>query len=372
MIAVWISVLASRVEGQAAPAPCRAVVVEPASEELGLRILGQSRDVACQLELVPAAEGAGCAQLAEQHGALAVMVVREPAATGSYELVVCDAVGDTEQVRSVTVERSDALGASAAYEAVALVVRSALVDLVAIHEARRLEREARERQASEAHAAEARRIEREEQAAQRAREAEARAVDEREGDEPDDSASEPRSWWFALGGEGVIPTQRMLAPAVVLRAVTELGVMRVGLGLSLGLATDAPGDEDEPRLSIARHSALALAFLPIEVSPRWALELGVFAGATAIARSTHSDISGVQPTGDATHWSVVLGPELGCAFNVTEWLGMRGHVALDVVPSAPTYAYRDVTSTGSPAGETQRGGAMPVQPRFGITLFAEL
>jgi hypothetical protein len=360
-------------EAQAA-ASCRAVAIRPASEELGLRILGQSRDVACELELVPASEGAGCAALAEQHAALAVMTVRERAEAGSYEVVVCDAVADTEQVRTVTVERSDALGASAAFEAVALVVRSALIDLAATHEARRLEQEERdrqERQARERAAAERARLE-----AERARAAEERARAE-QPEEPQDEEEPadhgpPRPWWFALGPEAVLPAMKTVAPALHARALSELGFLRLGLGVSVGLPGDSRGDDAEARLTIARHTAVALGFVPYTFEPGWTLEMGVHAGVTAISRSTQASVSGVEPTPATTHWSAVFGAELGLDVVLSEPLGVRPHLALDVVPGAPRYVYRDVTASGMAEGETVRSYAAPGQVRLGITLFAEL
>ena len=346
--------------------------MKPASEELRLRILGQSQDVACELELVPAVEGAGCAALADQHGALAVMTVREPVAGAAYEVVVCDAVADTEQVRSVTLERGDALGTSAAHEAVALVVRSALVDLAAAHDARRAEHAEREQQARDAREARAaeeqRRLD-----AQRVIAEEERARDapyEREGPDFHDGTS--TVWWLAVGGEAVLPAAKTVAPAVHARLLAQVGFARVGLGGSFGFAADSRGDDDEARLSIARHTALALGFVPYEFERGWTLELGAHAGATAITRATRSSAPGVAPTEAATHWSLVFGVEIGLNVAVSEPFGLRPHLALDIVPGAPEYAYRDLTSTRAPAGEVVRSHALPAQPRLGLTLFAEL
>lgn len=351
--------------------PCRVVLARPSSEELVARIVGQSRDVACELEVVDAA-AASCAELAAAQRAEAVLRVREPEAGGAYELVVCDAVAGREQTRAVPTEHAsgDALGASAAYEAVALVVRSALVDIAAEHDARRaaqraLEAErARELASREAAAREA--------AARARAAAEAEADADAEAEEEDDSTggaavfADP-AWLIYAGAELAAIGADAPAFDLTARILFALGPMHVGAGFSYGLPAKLELQVTE--LEIARHTVELIASLPWRASSRATLDAGLHAGASALTRETRSS-TGATPAGSATAWSALFGVEIGAGLRLAGPLGARLHLALDVLPGAPSYAVDDVAPGGMPARRTEIGSIAYVQPRAGLTLFA--
>lgn len=351
------------------------MLLQPSSEELLARVVGQSQDVTCELEVV--AGGSSCAELASAHGAQAVLRVREPEPGGAYEVVVCDAASGAEQTRAVPTEHvgQDALGASAAYEAVALVVRSALVDLATEHDARQEERRQqaleaeRVREAAAARDARAREARAREAAAQ-PREADDEAEDEADGDDAIGKTRRLPVWLILAGGEIAWIAAGPPALDFTARALTALGPLRIGAGGSYGFASRL--ERSGARLDIARHTVVLIATMPIQLSSFAMLDIGVQAGAAAFTRSTLAGALDVTAAGAATRWSAVFGLELGTSLPIAGPLGLRLHLAADVVPAAPRYALETDAGSGPAAPRTQLGSPAYVQPRAGITFFVAL
>lgn len=390
-MAFFVGLLASRAAAQGSELldwPCRAVLVKPANEELGLRIAGQSQDVACELEVVAQAEAESCEALARGHHAQAVLRVREPAPGAGYEVVVCDAVAQSERARAVPIESAtdDALRASAAYEAVALVVRSALVDIASEYGARReqrvallLEQQRAREQAARAAQERAPRAREQQERATRAREQQAARGAQDEDDEVDeddaDLSTEERSSGpyvpigLQLGAGAELAAIGADGPAVELtaRLLFEAGALRLGAGFSYGLPATLA--DDSASLSLSRHSGVLIVELPFVLSQRVTLGAEAHAGVAALRRSTSPREPAVTAANDVTHWSALVGVEVGAALRLVGPLGARVHAALDVVPGAPRYAYRDEAPAAGPAMQTQLARPSYVQPRAGITLF---
>jgi hypothetical protein len=369
----------TRVEAQAAQGPvvqpparsgCRAALVQPGAEELGLRVLGQSRDVACALELVGGGERS-CAELGAQHGLDAVLRVREPqAGTGAYEVIVCDVAQGTEQTRSVSTEHGtgDTLGASAVYEAVALVVRSALIDIAAERAARDAEREerlaaerAREAQARDAAA---RAAEEERLRAERAQEPPSDA------DADGDSDQRVRLWTLWAGAEYALIADQTPALGLLGRVTYLLGWLRLGASFTYGFP--AALEDDVARIRLRQHTMLVVAQLSTSLWDDGWIDVGLMPGAVALARST--SVRGAEATRaqDATHWSPILALEGGLQVRLLGELGVRLHVAIDLVPGAPRFVYDDVDGEGRRVSRTELAPENPLQPRAGITLFYAL
>jgi hypothetical protein len=343
--------------------------VRPSSEELVARIVGQSRDVPCELEVVDGA-AASCAELAVAQRVEAVLRVREPEAGGAYEVVVCDAMASSEQTRAVPTEHAsgDALGASAAYEAVALVVRSALVDIAAEHDARRAAQRALEAERARELAARDAVARQAEARARTAADAEAEAEEEEEEESAGGAAvfADP-AWLFFAGAELAAIGADDPAFDLTARLLFALGPMHVGAGFSYGLPAKLALQGTE--LEIARHTIALIASLPWRASARATLDAGVHAGVSALLRDTRSS-RGATPAGNTTAWSALLGVEVGAGLRLAGPFGARLHLALDVLPGAPSYAVEDIAPGGAPAGQTEIGSIAYVQPRVGITLFA--
>jgi hypothetical protein len=357
-----------------AQVPCSAVLVQPQSAELLQRIEGQSRDVACELRVLPAdpvpEDDSACRALAAAHGAQGVLIVRgQPDNAASYELVVCGGEAEREHraVRA-TGATSDALSTSALYEAVALVVRSALVDL---DEAL----EAKARAAEEERRAALARVEAERAAERRANdEARARAEQEArdrdvvvdEAAQPDDLSSPANLDWLIMAGVDVAAIGADSAALELgARAAVDLGVLRLGLFGSYGLS--APLRDASTRVELCRHRAGLSAGLPVALSRVVVLEPVVLAGAAALERSSESRAASVIARGKQTTWSALFGAELGLSLRVVAPLGLRLHAGLDVLPGAPRYVYEDVLAGTSL--RTERTPAHPLQPRAGAMLF---
>jgi len=353
----------SRVEAQA-PAGCRAALVQPGAEELGLRILGQSRDVACALELVGGGERS-CAELGAQHGVDAVLRVREPqAGTGSYQVVVCDVAKGSEQTRSVSTEHGsgDTLGASAAYEAVALVVRSALIDIAAERAARDAEREA------QLAAERARQDEAREAAARAAEEERARAEQTQPPPSaPDDSDQRPRPWTLWAGAELAFIADKTPALGLVGRLTYSFGVARIGASFSYGFPASL--EDDVARIRLQQHTLALSAALQSSLADGLWIDLGLMPGVAVLARST--TVQGARATGaqSKTHWSPFIALETGLRLRVIGAFGLRLHVALDLVPGAPRFVYDDVDAEGRRVSRTELAPAQYLQSRAGISLF---
>lgn len=346
-------------------------MVQPAAEELGLRILGQSRDVACALELIGGGERS-CAELGAQHGVDAVLRVREPQpGTGAYEVVVCDVARGSEQTRSVSTEHGtgDALGASAAYEAVALVVRSALIDIAAERAARDAEREQRlaaERAREEqARAAAARAAEEERLRAERAQEPPSDGGDDDADDDP-----RVRSWTLGAGAEYALIADDTPALGMVGRVTYLLGWLELGASFTYGFPASLP--DDVARIRLRQHTMLLVVQLSSRLWDDGWLDVGLMPGAVALARST--TVQGAEATRaqDATHWSPILALEGGLRLRLIGELGARLHVAVDLVPGAPRFVYDDVDAAGRRVSRTELAPANPLQGRAGITLFYAL
>jgi hypothetical protein len=338
--------------------------VQPGADELGLRILGQSRDVACALELVGGGERT-CAELGAQHGVDAVLRVRAPeAGTGSYEVIVCDIAGATEQTRSVSIEHGtgDTLGASAAYEAVALVVRSALIDIAAARAARDAEHEER-------------------LAAERAREAQAREAAERAAaqerarnaqnqpppSDEDDADRSPRRLSLWAGTEVAFIADKTPALGLVGRLTYLLGWVRYGASFTYGLPASL--EDDVARIRLQQHALLLSAALTSSLADDLWLDISLMPGVVVLSRSTR--VQGADATGAQakTSWLPVLGLESGLRVRLIGAFGLRIHVALDVVPGAPRFVYDDINADGQRASRTELAPANYLQPRAGITLF---
>ena len=367
VVIAWVIALSgpSLVKAQAVR-PCRAALVQPAAEELGLRILGQSRDVACALELVGDG-GRGCAELGAQHGVDAVLRVREPSgAGGAYEVVVCDVAEASEQTRSVSIEHGtgDPLGASAAYEAVALVVRSALIDIAAARAVRDAEREARL-------AAERAREEQARQAAARAAEAErARAEQDqpppRDDDDNDDEPS-PRLLSLWAGTELALLADKTPALGLVGRVTYLLGWIRYGASFTYGFPASL--QDDVARIRLRQHTLLLSAAITSSLADDLWLDLSLMPGVAVLSRST--TVQGANATGaqDKTRWLAVVGLESGLRLRLVGAFGVRIHVAFDLIPGAPRFVYDDVGADGRRVSRTELAPANYLQPRAGITLF---
>jgi hypothetical protein len=359
-----------------ADASCTAVLVQPESAELLQRIEGQSRDVACALLTVaadPVPEGDGCKAFAEAHGAQGVLIVRgRPEDASSYEVVVCGGERAAEH-RAVKAQGAsgDALSTSALYEAVALVVRSALVELAEAFEQARLRaqeeaaRAEREAQRAEEEARRARQVRERERAEREMREAEeAEEPDEPEGPYHPPSLANP-DWLVLVGIDVAAIGAERASLELGLRAQLDLGVIVLGAFGSFGLP--APLRDASTRVELARHRGGVLAGLPLRLTRAVVLEPLVLAGAAAIVRSSESRAEGVAAARDATTWSALFGAELGLSLQLAGPFGVRVHGALEVLPGAPRYVYEDVLPDTTL--RTERTPAHPLQPRAGATLF---
>jgi hypothetical protein len=352
--------------------PCKAVLLQPESAELLQRIEGQSRDVACELLVIAdkAVPQGDCAALARAQAAQGVLIVRgQPDNAASYEVVVCGGERESE-LRAVKAAGagSDALSTSALYEAVALVVRSALVDFAQAHEDL-LQRAADARRQAE----EAARVEREAQAqtaerdaAQRARaEQEARDRAEREARAEDPPSLANPSWLILAGLDFAAIGADSASVELGLRAGVDVGALQLGLLGSYGLA--APLRDASTRLQLSRHRIALFAGLPFRVSRAFSIEALLVAGIAALERQSTSRAAVVSATDSATTASALLGAELGVALRLLGPLGLRLHAGLDLLPGAPRYVYEDIGPETTL--RTERAPARPLQPRAGAMLF---
>jgi hypothetical protein len=340
-------------------------LVQPGAEELGLRILGQSRDVACGLELVGGGERT-CAELGAQHGVDAVLRVREPeAGTGSYEVVVCDIAGGTEQTRSVSIEHGtgDTLGASAAYEAVALVVRSALIDIAAASAARDAQREEARLAAERVREEQAR-----EAAARAAEEERARAEQDQPRPSDDDPADQsPRLLSLWAGAEFAFIAHETPALGLVGRVTYLLGLIRIGASFTYGFPASL--EDDVARIRLQQHTLLLSAAITSSLADDLWIDFGLMPGVAVLSRSTSVQGAHATSAQAETSWLPVLGLETGMHVRLIGAFGLRIHVSLDLVPGAPRFVYDDINADGQRISRTELAPANYVQPRAGIMLF---
>lgn len=326
--------------------------------------MGQSRDVACALELVGGGDGS-CAELGAQHGLDAVLRVREPeAGTSAYEVVVCDTADGTEQTRSVSIEHGtgDTLGASAAYEAVALVVRSALIDIAAARAARDAQREEARLAAERAREEQAR------EAAARAAETErARSEQDQPPPSDDDADQGPRLLSLWAGTEYAFIADKTPALGLVGRVTYLLGWIRFGASFSYGLPASL--EDDIARIRLQQHALLLSAAYSSSLADDLWLDLGLMPGVVVLSRSTR--VQGADATGaqDKTSWLPAVGLESGLRLRLIGAFGARIHVAVDLVPGAPRFVYDDIAADGRRVSRTELAPAKYLQSRAGITLF---
>lgn len=342
--------------------PCHALLMRPESAELARRIAGQSQDVACSLELtanaIEVSSDAALQEAAHAAHANAVIAIEHGDA---YDVLVWHADTQTREQRAVNVTHAegDTLGESAAFEAIALVVRSALVDLAAL-QVEKAQREATARALLAQREGEARA---KAQAVKDAREASAAAQRSEDAASAAADASPPK-WLLLAGGEIAAIGAGEPAFALSLRALHDLGGARIGAALSFGFP--ATLEDASTSIELRRHAGVLLLGLPMHVSSRVTLDASLTTGLVAIERSTRARLSTVSSAQGGTAWSAIFGLETGAALRLFGPLALRLQGALEVVPGAPSYAYEDVYLDAS--RRTERKPAALLQPRAGVLL----
>jgi hypothetical protein len=251
------------------------------------------------------------------------------------------------------------------YEAVALVVRSALIDIAAARAARDAARE-------EQLAAERSRAARE-AAARAAEEQRARAAQDQQPSSADDDSDQRlrlRSWTLWAGAELAFIADETSALGLVGRLSYSLGWFRVGASFGYGLPASL--EDDVARIRLRQHTMTLSAAIQSSLTDDLWLDAGLMPGVALLSRST--TVHGARATSaqDKAHWSPVIALESGLGVRLLGAFGLRIHVAIDVVPGAPRFVYDDVDAEGRRLLRTELAPAKYLQTRAGITVFYEL
>jgi hypothetical protein len=301
-----------------------------------------------------------------------------------YAVIVLHTATGTRERRAVNVTHTqgDALAESAVFEAIALVVRSTLVDLATVH----AERLAAQQAAAQEAAARQAQAERDAQAKARAAQAQREGGEDSDDDSDDDSdeddaadeddatdegaSSDPSrpDWLISLGAELAAIGADGPGASLGGRVVHDFGMLRVGIAYTYGLP--AVLEDASTEIALRRHMGLLLLGLPLHVSRRITLDGSLTSGVVALTRSTTARATGVTITADATAWSAAFGAELGAALWLAGPLALRLHAAVEVVPGAPRYTYEDVYLDGTQT--TKLASPTLVQPRAGVMLVLQL
>lgn len=342
VLGAWLALMPGVAWAEGAePAGCAAVLEAGLEDELLARIRGQSRDVACELAVG-----------ADERAADATLAI-ERAADGAYTLSVrvhADGSVHTRSVPAAPADPNDALARSAAFEAVALVVRGELLELARASEARREAQAAREAAAASARAqADAKRPPVERSAA-------SRAEDERDQDDAD--------FALALGWELAATGMPDPAHALTGRALLALGPIELGLGGAFGFATAF--DDDYVHAEVRRHAVLGVLALPLLRTGAFRVVLSASVGVLLFARRSAPRDPALVATPDATAIAFAAGVEAAAELRLLGPLALRVGLAADAVPAAPRFVYE--------LSGAAREGAAPlyVQPRGGVGLVVRL
>jgi hypothetical protein len=359
--------------GQAAPAQ-RLAILEPLAQPTFERIAGQTADLPWALMRVPTSEEADpmrrALEAAAQLGARAVLWITRDA-TSALVLRLYDPQHKRLLERRFEVEAGGAaLAESAALEALALSVRSALQALSADEAVGEAVENGSGTQATASTAGAGQGAPPPTAGSQTKPEPaddQGTADDHTTGSEP--SAAGPdrtaitlgAGWALALDGQS--PVQQ--------GPWARVGLMlgQVELAAHVQTALEAKLRDPRTRVTLQRRAALAVASLSVLRRSRVALALGVATGVASFARTTTSVAPGLLATHASDKLALALGLELRARFTLLAGsaarLGLELAASAMVLPAAPLLRYEN-------GGQPVERRLWPVQPELRLGPYLQL
>jgi hypothetical protein len=373
---IWLGTAAlARSQAGQPTAPQRLAILEPLSQPTFERIAGQTADLPWTLTRVPGSDEADpmrrAVEATAQLGARAVLWVTRDAAS-AFVLRMYDPERRRLLERRFELDtKGTALAESAALEAVALSVRSALQALSAdeaVGEAVENGAIAADAASAAKAASDASRADAASQTKPQPADADARNADDG-ATSSGPSAAEPgkraltlgTGWALALDGQSPVQQGPWARLGLVLGRI-ELAA-HVQTGLKAGVRVS------QTRVTLQRRTALAVASLSTLDGPRVALAIGVAAGVASFARTTTSVAAGLSPTKASDKLAFAFGLELRGRLALLSGsaarLGLELAVSAMAVPAAPLLRY-------DTAGTRVERKLWPVQPELRLGPYLQL